>query len=80
MNSVLLSYTSTMLKPLPLFKVLDQMFEVSPNSPSGLVWKNPRSTKLKPCYIAGTKDKQAYWNVGIKLNDKTPQLICIFKQ
>ena len=47
------------------------MFEVSPGSPSGLVWKNPKSTKLKPGCVAGTKDKEGYWNVGIKLNNAT---------
>ena len=60
-----------MPKPLPSFEMLNNIFEVSSNSISGLLWKNPRSTKLKPGHVAGTKDKEGYWNVGIKLNTKT---------
>ena len=60
-----------MPKPLPPFKMLDDMFEISESSPSGLIWKNPKSTKLKAGDVAGTKNKEGYWNVGIKLKNKT---------
>jgi hypothetical protein len=60
-----------MPKPLPSFEFLNHMFEISTDSPSGLAWKNPTSTKLKQGDVAGAKNKEGYWNVGIKIKNKT---------
>ena len=64
------SCMSTM-KPLPSLELLNHLFSVSDESPSGLCWKNPRSLKLKPNSIAGCLTKDGYWNVGIQTNKKT---------
>lgn len=55
---------------LPSFDLLNYMFEVSNQVPSGLIWKNPLSKKLKQGDMAGTKHKDGYWQVGIKINNK----------
>jgi hypothetical protein len=60
-----------MIKPLPSFEFLDHMFTISSQSPSGLFWKNSLSTKVKQGDVAGTKDKEGYWTVGITLNKTT---------
>ena len=60
-----------MLKSLPSYELLDHMFEISNEVPSGLLWKNSLSTKIKQGDMAGTKDKDGYWTVGIKINKTT---------
>jgi len=59
-----------MLK-LPSLKVLQNLFELSSNSPSFLIWKNPRSLKLKQGDFVGSKNKDGYWQVGIKQENKS---------
>ena len=53
-------------KPLPPLDLLKELFEISKDSPSGLVWKNPRSSKLKAGQVAGTKNPRGYWRIRIK--------------
>lgn len=53
-------------KPLPPLELLEELFEVSKDSPSGLIWKNPRSRRVKSGEVAGWKGSQGYWSVGIK--------------
>jgi len=59
------------MKPLPSLELLNYLFTVSEESPSGLYWKNPTSSKLKPNSIAGCLTQDGYWNVGIKTDKKT---------
>jgi len=51
-------------KPLPPFELVSHLLEVSADSPSGLVWLNPRTSSKKPGDIAGYYEK-GYWRVGI---------------
>ena len=53
-------------KPLPPLELLQELFNISANSPSGLLWKNPRSRRVKPGQIAGTKHSKGYWQVKIQ--------------
>lgn len=53
--------------PLPPLELLQELFEISLDSPSGLVWRNPRAYNIKPGQIAGHKSKHdGYWKVGVK--------------
>lgn len=51
---------------LPPLELLKEIFEISKDSPSGLIWKKPRSPRLKIGQTAGTKDNKGYWNISIK--------------
>jgi hypothetical protein len=51
-------------KPLPSFELVNHLLKVSADSPSGLVWLNPRTSSKKPGDIAGCYEK-GYWRVGI---------------
>lgn len=57
---------------LPPLELLQELFEISKTSPSGLRWKNPttRSKRLKPGDVAGTKSPKGYWNIGITTDKK----------
>jgi hypothetical protein len=58
-----------MLK-LPSLEILKNLFEISSTSPSFLLWKNPRCLRLKQGDFAGSKNKDGYWQVGIKQENK----------
>lgn len=54
-----------MAKPLPNLDRLNHCFEVSKDSPSGLVWKNPTANAVKPGMTAGRKNGGGYWEVSV---------------
>lgn len=51
--------------PLPPLELLEHLFEVDETSPSGLRWKNPRASRIKPGEIAGCQTPNKYWTVRI---------------
>lgn len=51
--------------PLPSLELLQELFEISPDSPSGLRWKISRSNRVKPGQVAGTLHLNGYWQVVI---------------
>jgi hypothetical protein len=55
------------MKPLvmPSLEVLNQIFYLDEESPSGLRWKRSSCTRIKPGAVAGTKSDKGYWNVYI---------------
>jgi hypothetical protein len=53
-------------KPLPPLELLQELFKVSADSPSGLIWKISRSPNVKPGQVAGSKNEKGYWRVGVK--------------
>ena len=55
-------------KPLPPLELLQELFEISETSPSGLRWKTPRAHRLKPGQVAGSKLKNGYWEVVVTEN------------
>jgi hypothetical protein len=57
---------TSIAKSLPPLELLQELLEISLESPSGLVWKNPRAYQLKPGQAAGTKTKKGYWRIGIR--------------
>lgn len=58
--------------PLPPLELLQELFEISTTSPSGLRWKNPpiKAKRLKSGDIAGTRTRKSYWNIGITTDKK----------
>jgi hypothetical protein len=60
--------------PLPPLELLQELFVISPDSPSGLRWKFPRATNVKVNDIAGTKSLKGYWYVNIKTDKKRSYL------
>jgi hypothetical protein len=51
---------------LPDLEVLNELFELDKESPSGLCWKNPsKYSKMKPGDTAGRKTHEGYWRVKI---------------
>ena len=52
--------------PLPPLELLQELFVISSDSPSGLRWKSPRARNVKAKDIAGRKSQNGYWRVGIK--------------
>lgn len=54
--------------PLPPLELLQELFEISETSPSGLRWKNPRSKSIKPGQVAGKKEHFGHWRVQITTN------------
>lgn len=57
-------------KTLPPLELLQELFEISETSPSGLRWKNPKSHKLKPGQVAGAKLDSGYWHVTVTTDAK----------
>jgi hypothetical protein len=57
---------TSIAKPLPPLELLQELFEISADSPSGLIWKISRSPNVKPGQVAGSKNSSGYWRVGIK--------------
>ena len=54
-------------KPLPSLKLLQEYFEISTDSPSGLIWsKRPERSKIKVGDTAGRKHHLGYWQVKIQ--------------
>ena len=56
--------------PLPHLELLHHLFAIDETSPSGLRWKNPRASTLKPGSIAGKRRKDGYWSVVITTDKK----------
>lgn len=53
-------------KPLPCFDLLNYLFKIDEQSPSGLLWKNPQATRIKPNTLVGCVHHNSYWVVTIK--------------
>ena len=51
--------------PLPSLELLKELLHISETSPSGLRWRNPRTNRLKPGDVAGSKNKRGYWMIEI---------------
>jgi len=51
--------------PLPPLELLQELFEISETSPSGLRWKTSRTRSVKPGQVAGGRHIKGYWHVGI---------------
>ena len=58
-------HMSNLAKPLPPLELLQELFEICSDSPSGLRWKKPRATTLKYGDVAGNCIKNGYWQIGI---------------
>jgi hypothetical protein len=54
--------------PLPPLELLQELFEISETSPSGLRWRIARTNHVKPGQIAGTSRGDGYWEVAVKTN------------
>ena len=65
MATTCIGYMKTLPNPLPSLELLKELFEISKDSPSGLIWKNPKANRLKAGQIAGTKNKKGYWIITI---------------
>ena len=57
-------------KPLPPLELLQELFEISETSPSGLRWKNPKSYTVKSGQVAGAKLSSGYWHVTVTTDAK----------
>ena len=51
--------------PLPPLELLQELFVISSDSPSGLRWKSPRARSVKVNDVAGSKKLNGYWEVRI---------------
>jgi hypothetical protein len=58
--------TKLAYKPLPPLELLQELFVISIDSPSGLRWKSPRANRIKVNDVVGTKKLGGYWHVSIK--------------
>jgi len=56
-------------KALPPYEKVSFYFSECANSPSGLIWKNPTSLKIKPGDQAGSLKSHGYWVVRINKTD-----------
>ena len=69
--------------PLPPLELLNHLFEIDEKSPSGLIWKNPRSNSVKKGSVAGRINSHGYYHVGIKTdknrNYKTHRIVYYMK-
>lgn len=54
-----------MAKPLPNLNRLKHCFEISEESPSGLIWKNPTANCVRAGMTAGRKNSGGYWEVSL---------------
>ena len=50
---------------LPPLELLQELFVISSDSPSGLRWKSPRARSVKVNDVAGATDRNGYWRVRI---------------
>ena len=55
-------------KLMPPLEILNHMFAISKESPSGLIWKNSNATWVKAGHVAGSLCKDNYWQVKITYN------------
>lgn len=62
-------------KPLPPLDLLQELFELSQDSPSGLSWKNPRSNRVKAGEPVGTLLNAGYWQVTLKIGKKSSYMV-----
>jgi len=71
------------INPLPPLELLNHLFEISETSPSGLVWKNPRSNSVKRGDTAGRINTYGYYHVGVRTdkdrNYKTHRILYYMK-
>ena len=51
--------------PLPPLELLQELFVISSDSPSGLRWKSPRANRVRVNGIVGAKTPKGYWDVRI---------------
>ncbi len=51
---------------LPPLSLLNHLFEIDEKSPSGLIWKNPRSRSVKKGASAGRINNKGYYHVSIR--------------
>lgn len=61
-------------KKLPSLELLHFLLELDESSPTGLIWKNPRSNRVKAGDPAGTKHNQGYWQISITTDKKRTYL------
>jgi len=60
-----------MPKPMPPLELLEKLFYIDPDSPSGLRWKKTQSpNRVKEGATAGYLRKDGYWIVSIRINKK----------
>jgi hypothetical protein len=62
-------------KTLPNLALLQEIFAIDELSPSGLIWKKPRSKRLKAGAVAGYKNQRGYWVVGINFPNPKNYLV-----
>jgi len=60
--------TKLAYNPLPSLELLQELFVISFDSPSGLRWKSPKARNVKGNYVAGSKRADGYWYVGVTTN------------
>jgi hypothetical protein len=60
--------------PLPSLELLQELFVISPDSPSGLRWRISRSGRVKSHQVAGTPQPGGYWRVIITTDKQRPYL------
>lgn len=58
-------HMTSIAKPLPPLELLQELFEISETSPSGLRWKISRAANVKPGQVAGSQLKHGYWEVVV---------------
>ena len=66
---------------LPKLELLKEIFEIDPESPSGLRWKKTNKfSKMKPGDVAGRKTHEGYWRVKVNYTAYTCHRIIYFMQ
>jgi len=66
---------------LPELELLEEIFEIDPESPSGLRWKKTNKfSKMKPGDIAGRKTHEGYWRVKVNYTAYTCHRIIYYMQ
>jgi hypothetical protein len=51
---------------LPPLELLQELFEICADSPSGLRWRIARTNHIKPGQVAGARRGDGYWIVSVK--------------
>lgn len=66
---------------LPELELLEEIFEIDPESPSGLRWKKTNKfSKMKPGDTAGRKTHEGYWRVKVNYTAYTCHRIIYYMQ
>jgi hypothetical protein len=65
---------SNLAKPLPPLELLQELFVISSDSPSGLRWKSPKARNVKVNDIAGALHQGGYWRVSITTDKRRSYL------